>query len=152
MDRNELLSKIHQGRTRLEAALAKFSDEQMTSLTLKNGWTFKDTLAHIGFWEHRAAALYQILKRGETPDGVATDAEVDALNAKAHAENQNRSLAEVRQTEQGAYQELLVIAEAAPEADLFDPQRFPWTGGVAFVEHIAANTYDHYDEHLAMLS
>ncbi|MBZ0306851.1 MAG: ClbS/DfsB family four-helix bundle protein [Anaerolineae bacterium] len=151
MDRTELLHRIRTGRAQLETALAKFDNVQMNSVTLDNGWTLKDMLAHIGFWEQRAAELYHMLQRGDTPEAITEETEVDALNARAYAENRDRSVEEVRQSEQAAYQTLLSIAETASEADLFDPQRFVWTAGEPFVIHIVINTYEHYEEHLEKL-
>ena len=150
MNKTELLDQMRTGHDQLEVALAQLTDDQMTIPGLDNHWSVKDLLGHIGWWEQRVVTIFQTLRRGETPDGVANES-VDDLNAKVYAENQARSLADVRRSEQQAYQELWRLVEVATEADLFHAQRFAWTQGKPFVNWIADNTYGHYDEHLPAL-
>ncbi len=152
MNRNELLSQMHAGRNALEAALARVDTDQMTAPVLHDGWSVRDVLVHLGFWERRTVTRYDALRRGETPGGeVSSDAELDALNARVYNEGQGRPAGEVRTDESAAYQALLRLAETAPEADLFDPQRFPWTQGRPFAYWIEANAHGHYEEHLPEL-
>jgi len=150
MTKTELLEQMRTGRSQLEAALAQLRDDQMTVPGLDNDWSVKDLLGHIGWWEQRIVTIFQTLRRGDTPDGIANES-VDDVNANVYAENQARSLSDVRRNEQQAYQELLRLVEVATEADLFHAQRFAWTQGKPFVNWIADNTYGHYDEHLPAL-
>src|SRR5262245_23798530 len=99
MDKTELLNNMRAGRARLESALAQVSQEQMTVPGLEGGWSVKDLLAHIEFWERRATTLFRILMRGEQPESQVDDASVDALNAKVYNENRERPLAEVQRHE-----------------------------------------------------
>ncbi len=148
MDRAELLSQMQAGRTRLETALARVDAGQMDVPVLPNGWSIKDLLFHLGFWERRTTALYETLRRGAVPETARNDDEVNALNARAYTEGRDRPLDEVRTEEAAAYQALLAVAEKAPETDIFDPGRFCWTEGRPFFNWIEGNTYGHYDEHL----
>jgi hypothetical protein len=148
MNRAELLEQIHAGRKQLEDALAQFGDAEMLVAALPSGWTIKDMLAHLGWWERRIVSAYATLARGEMPDPESDAVPVDDLNARVFAQNHNRPLAEVRRDEGEAYGAILALAENAPEDDLFNPNRFAWTAGRAFVEWIGDNTYGHYDEHL----
>jgi hypothetical protein len=148
MDRTELLAQMDAGRARLETALARVDAGELAAPVLHDGWSIKDTLFHIGFWERRAANLYETLRRGDTPVTARSDADVDELNARAYKEGQERSPDEVRSEEAAAHLALRQIAATAPEADLFDPARFPWAEGRAFYNWIEGNSYGHYDEHL----
>src|SRR5512134_3661523 len=147
MNKAELLANIRSGRQQLETALARFSDEQLLAPTLHGGWSIKDLIAHFGFWEGRIVALYGQLLRREEP--AADEPPLDELNARAYAQNQAKSLDEVRREERAMYTQLLAIAVDAPDDDLFDPQRFAWAEGKPFVEWIENNTYGHYEEHQA---
>ncbi len=152
MDRNELLSQMHAGRHALEATLARVDAGQMDAPVLHDGWSVKDLLAHLAFWERRAVRLYETLARGEKPTGeVGSDAELDALNARVYSTGHERPADEVRTDEAAAYLALLQVAETAPEADLFDPQRFPWTEGRPLAAWIEGNAHGHYEEHLPEL-
>lgn len=149
MDRNELVAEMRAGRQRLDAALGRVSDEQMARPVLGNSWSVKDLVAHLGFWEWRIVNLYGHLSRGEAvPEDNLT---MDELNEQAFILNQDFPLVVVKGEERNAYNQLLVVAEKAAEADLFDPHRFPWTEGEPFVNFIKDNTYVHYDEHLGDL-
>jgi uncharacterized protein (TIGR03083 family) len=124
MNRNELLANMHHGREALERALAALPADRLEAPTLPGGWSVKDLLAHLGWWERRIANLYQILLRGDLPHPFEDAEPIDQLNARVYAEHHNQPLPQVRDDEQAAYAALLAVAETAPEPDLFDPQRF----------------------------
>ena len=147
MNKAELLANIRSGRARFESVLAPFSDEQLLAPNLHGGWSIKDLIAHIGFWEQHTAKRFSALLRGVDPP--AESLALDELNAQVYAQNQHKPLAEVRLAEQAAYEQLLLLVENAPDDDLFDPQRFAWTEGKPFAEWIENNTYGHYAEHQA---
>ena len=152
MTKIELLDTIRAARDRLESALGQLNDEQMLRPGLNDNWSGKDLLAHIGWWELRAVHLFESLKlTGTVSDPIGEPTELDALNAKAFADNSQRSLPDVRRYERDAYQAVLTLVENASDDDLFNPQRFAWTNGQPFVNWIAANTYGHYDEHMQNL-
>lgn len=147
MDRVTFLDRIYASRTRLDALLTRLSPEQMTQPALPGGWTVKDLLAHLGWWEQRVLQLYQESIQNGQPAYDITDDEVDALNARMVEEYRPRDLDEVRDFETQAYNAVLALVETAPEADLFEPGRFAWTSGRPFADYIDWNTFGHYDEH-----
>ena len=147
MNQAELLAHIRSGRAQFESALAQFSDDQLLAPDLHGGWSIKDLIAHIGFWEQHTTMRFSALLRSvNPPDETLT---LDELNAQVYAQNQHKPLAEVRLEEQAAYAQLLLLVENALDDDLFDPQRFAWTQGRPFAEWIEGNTYGHYEEHQA---
>jgi hypothetical protein len=147
MNQAELLSNIRSGRAQLKSALASLSDDQLLAPNLHGGWSIKDLIAHIGFWEQHTAIEFGALLRGvELPDEGLT---LDELNARVYAQNQHKPLAEVHLEEQSAYEQLFLLVENALDDDLFNPQRFAWTDGKPFAEWIENNTYGHYVEHQA---
>ncbi len=148
MNRAELLNQIRDGRAAFEAALALFDEDELTNTVLLNGWSVKDVIAHVGFWERRIATLYDILSAGNVPQDTVTSETIDELNARILEENQTLPLGIARLNEEEAYQALVSVAENAPEDDLFDEQRFAWTEGQPFHRFIAANTYEHYADHV----
>ncbi len=151
MNRTELLTRIHTERERLDAALARVDEARMTDTALYGAWSVKDMLAHIGWWEQRAAYIVDTVTSGRTPEGMVEGATVDQVNARVYHENHARSLEDVRRSEREAYETLLALTEKTGEDDLFDPQRFAWTKGQPLADWVVYNTYDHYAEHLAEL-
>ena len=147
MDRQQLVEAIRAGRARLETQLAQVKAGRMEEPALPNGWSVKDLLAHLGFWEQRIVDCYHALVNGQTPDPHSAGMSVDELNARAHTELHDRTLDDLRGFESEAYLSLLSIAKEAQEDELFDPSRFEWTQGKPFFEMIADNTYGHYAEH-----
>lgn len=148
MDRVTFLDRFYASRTRLEGLLAKLSPEQMTAPDLAGGWTVKDLLAHIGWWERRAVELYRESVANGTPEYDISEGELDVVNARIVEEYRPRDLDEVRAFEQQAFDDASVLIETAPEADLFDGGRFAWTKGRPFADYIEWNTFGHYDEHI----
>ncbi len=151
MDRIELLEKIKAGRSRLEEAARQFSTQQMTEPILPQGWSVKDLLAHLGWWEFRAVDIYGALVKGSSPRMVIHPDEIDRVNDRVIQEFRPHPVDEVVLYEQQAFENLLKIVETAQEQDLFNRHRFNWTQGEPFASWIIRNTYEHYDEHLEVL-
>jgi hypothetical protein len=148
MDKSTLLSNLNAGRARLDAALAKLSDDAMAD-RIDDEWTRKDVLAHIEAWERRVVGLFERLRTGEAP---AERVETDELNARFYAADRDRSLADVRQGERGAYERMLAAIEGANQEELFDGSHFAWTEGDPFAGWFRDNGDEHYDEHIEQLT
>ncbi len=151
MDRKELLNNIHAGREDLRSALGHYNKHNMIEPLLSSGWSAKDVIAHIGFWERRVVSLYNILTGGDVPNDPIDSLGLDELNAHVLEDNQLVPLGIAQINELEAYRDLLAIVETAPEEDLFDPQRFTWTEGEPFYNWIVGNTYGHYADHIPEL-
>jgi hypothetical protein len=149
MNKAELNEKIQSSRSRLEEALTKISDNRMSLVILHGEWSTKDLIGHLGFWEQRVLNLFDVLKAGEIPEPYE---DMDELNDRAVSEMRLRSLADIRDFEREVYENLLRLIRNASDAELFEPDHFPWTGGHAFEEIISDNTWGHYDEHLPELT
>ena len=148
MDRETLLSNIYEGRTGLEDVLNNLSPQQMTQPVLSGGWTVKDLIAHLGFWERRALQVFDALRQGQQPDNLTADMTIDELNASVYQQNRAQALPQVQAEELAAYRALLRAVETADPADLFDASRYAWTQGQPFADWIIGNTYGHYAEHI----
>jgi len=152
MNKAGLLSDMRAGHARLEALMDKLTPEQMLLPRLHGGWSGKDLLAHLGFWEQRMAEYAQTLMAGGTPEGDVGNFAVDAINAAAYADHRDQGLDEVRRFEWESFQKLLAQAEKASEQDLVDPQRFAWLKGATLGSWIEGNSYGHYEEHQSDLA
>jgi len=148
MDRQELLTNLKAGRERLEAAMERVDPMRVTEPNLHDSWSVKDLLAHLGWWEQRVVDIYDALLHNRTSDPALAETPIDELNRQALAENAARSWAEVQNNEKNSYHALVTLAETAPEADLFDPDRFAEAEGQPFFNWILSNSCGHYDEHL----
>jgi hypothetical protein len=143
----ELLSSIRVAREGLEAVLAQVSEEQMVQSGVEADWSIKDILAHIVSWERSMVRWVGEALQGEVPAMPATDDEVDRLNEQFTQENRDLPLADVLEAFGSSYHDALRVAEATPEEDLLDPDRFAWRACRPLWYVVAANTWWHYDEH-----
>lgn len=104
---------------------------------LFNGWSVKDTLAHIAAWEWRCASLLNEAHQTDLPLKARPD--VEALNRESYQERQEWSWSEVEDDFRQAHQALLSAIKELP------PQRL----STAIVQQtIAGETWEHYAEHL----
>ena len=148
MDKRELLQTMRAGRDRFEAVLLGVAEnrfEAAGSFSPASGWSYKDLVAHIGYWEGRAASIFSSLLEGKEPP--LDNRHLDDINQEIYEKSQRQTAAQVRQDEAVSYQRLLGMVERASEADLFDPQRFRWAEGRPFADWIEGNSYGHYEEH-----
>ncbi|MEA2520145.1 MAG: hypothetical protein QOF49_2225 [Chloroflexota bacterium] len=148
MNRRELLAAIHSGRARLDAALERIADDAMLD-RIDDNWTRKDVLAHLEAWERRVVDLLDGLRGGTAP---AERIETDELNARFHAANRDRSLADVRSGERDAYERMLGALDDATDDELFDGDHFTWTEGDPLAGWFRGNSDEHYEEHLEQLT
>jgi hypothetical protein len=148
MDKETLISIMQTSRQQFLQTLDTIRRQSLDEPVLPQGWSIKDLLAHIGFWEARATRLFRLLKAGQLPDPEVDDLSTDEFNARNYQENRQRSWEDIRQAEESSFEALLQLVKGAMEEDLFNPERFAWTEGQPFVDWIEGNTYGHYEEHL----
>ncbi len=150
MNKAEVLENIKTERAHFESLLAPLSEEQMCQAVLEGHWSIKDILAHIVVWEQRCLGWIESSLHGGTPaipEPGATWADLDRLNERDFLSNQNRPLQDVLADFHRSYQQFLEQIEALSEEDITVPQRFSWMHGESLIPAIAANSYDHYNEH-----
>jgi uncharacterized damage-inducible protein DinB len=137
--RDQLLRSTREAHTRLEELLAGLSEEEQTRPGVTDGWSVKDHLAHLTWWEQRVIRML-----AGDPDPISAfpgnPEDEDAINAYVFAQNRDRPLTDVRTAFDASYQQMLHLIATTPD-DVFDA-RHDWISG---------NADSHYDEHLRML-
>lgn len=140
-----LLQRILNGREQLDATLGRIPEKEMEEPLLHDGWSVKDVLGHLAFWEETVPLRFETGRAGREPEPMG---DMDALNARVLADFRRLSLDEVRRREQAAYRRLLDMVADATSDELFKPGYFVGTGEHPFLSWIAGNTWGHYEEHL----
>ena len=107
---------------------------------LSNGWSVKDMLAHLAAWEWRCASLLMESHTSNVPLKVEPD--VEALNQEFYRERKEWDWEEVEHDFRAAHRALLEAIQSLP------PDRL---SSNFIQEAIAAETWEHYAEHLAEL-
>jgi hypothetical protein len=127
VDKDTLISKMQASRQQFLLTLSAIRNKSMDELVLPQGWSIKDLLAHIGFWEARVMRLFRLLQAGQLRDPEVDDLSMDELNARNYQENRQCSWEDIQQAEESSFQALLQLVKDASEEDLFNPERFAWT-------------------------
>ena len=153
----DLAERIWQSRMAFDAAVARLTPEQFLTPGA-DGWSAKDTLAHVTSWEQSATAMMlgepRFASMGITGDAATMD--IDAINLQLVDLHRDRPAAEVVAMARESHARLLGALATLSDEDLRRPYRDARVGDgpdgdEAIVAWFAGDTYEHYDEHLPSL-
>jgi hypothetical protein len=153
MTKAKLIETLHAKRALWEAALARVPVNRMTQPQVTGYWSVKDLIAHLGAYTRWYADRLRenaegIVYMGQPEDMLETDARNDVF----YRRYKDQSLAEVREFEQKAFDDLMRGVEANSEAFLTEPQIFQGAPGPMLVWNmIRGDVYDHYDLHIPQI-
>jgi hypothetical protein len=150
MDAKQLAALILETTTELELLIARLTVAQMNQPGAVGVWSVKDALVHIAFWERYAASIVKAARCGEMPQLNVED-ETESRNASVVAQYYLAPMGAVIASWNEAREELLEQIGGLSEADLNDPDRFPWSEGRSLLDRIADNSYEHEREHIAQI-
>jgi hypothetical protein len=146
----DLLSRIADAYAALVATVDAEPPRELTLPGLHGGWSVKDEVAHLTFWEGRLLPIVRAALAGEEPpyrSGVGSGEKINAMNAEVFAESQQRPLDDVLAAMDDTHAALVRAVRELPEDALFDAHHFPWTHGEPLLVVVAGDTYEHYPEH-----
>ncbi len=109
----------------------------LLEISLTNGWSVKDVLAHIAAWEWRCASLLEASH--DSTAFLKAQPDEDALNLETYQERKEWGWEEVEYDFRATHQTLLQAIRELPADRLNDK---------LVQERIAQNTWQHYIEHL----
>jgi hypothetical protein len=149
MNKKNVLDRVNQSRAHFESVLAPYNDDQLVNLISPAGWTLKDVMAHVMYWEAYALDRFREVSAGQKPRlfGDLTPAQVDEINHGWLEDGRQQTLDEVKTAFKQVHQDLLAAVEAVPEDtdhswwSLWPDHNFPW-------RLVEWNTWGHYAEHL----
>jgi len=149
----QLLSEIRARHKRLEEKIAGMPREVFLVPRTVGAWSVKDTIVHITAWEKTLLYRYHTGLAGKPvfmPDWSIRGT-LGAINRKIFEDNLSRSLDDVLADFAATYRQILATVESIPEADIFAPGKYAWTGEKKLLDYIWGNTAGHYAEHLAAI-
>ena len=113
-DKDALLKRYRDGRAELLAAIGVLSDEALTERSM-DGWSVKDHLAHLAFWDEIRAAEVTRISAGHESAWRMNDEQGAAYNAIGYAMSENLAIEQVRWELASTRQRLLdAISNATP--------------------------------------
>jgi uncharacterized damage-inducible protein DinB len=128
-DRDTLLRAYRQSREELLAAINGLDDEQLTSPSM-DGWSVKDHMAHIAFWDEIRASEVTRISAGFDSAWRMRPEQDEAQNEIAYDERRDLPLGQVRWELDTSRQRLLDAIESATERGL-DPSLYGEAGLVS---------------------
>lgn len=147
-----LLEHIADEHKQLEQTLDRIPTAQLVEPILADGWSVKDVLVHITWWERRMVQLVQSALRGQstaplTLPGEQQPATVDQINLQIFNNNRERPVEEIIAERQSSYGQVIALVEMLPDDILADPTDLETVLGRPLIPLIAGDTYAHYREH-----
>ncbi|HEY9326280.1 MAG TPA: DinB family protein, partial [Candidatus Limnocylindria bacterium] len=138
ISKRDLIAKIEHGyiasRSVLEALPAERWDEALPA-----GWTLKEMVGHLGYWESTVRPYIEALRSGAPRESGGS---ADAENAKVAAEVRGLTRENVLERWAAAHADVLAVADSLNEDELADER---------FIEKFNGETYGHYPDHFADL-
>jgi hypothetical protein len=155
LGKNALLRQIEGAFVQVVEALDEM-DEGAFQRQVGGGWTVKDTLAHIASWEMILLRFHLGGEPFEQVTGLAGAqyrvTGFETVNAHLLAANHELPAEEVRTRLLETHAALMKALADFPEENLHQPHPELSKGEAAslcWIDYIAANTYEHIEEHLA---
>lgn len=132
-------------RAEYERLLAEVDEEQMLEPGLPGGWSVKDVIAHVNWYEQEMVVL---LETRVFAGSELWELPADERNIPIHEQNKDLPLGEVLLESNRVFERLWELVSQLTDEDLMQASHFdempgdwePW-------QVIASNTYEHYQEH-----
>lgn len=136
--KSELIAKIEHGYVTSRAVLDALPPERWSE-ALPAGWTLKEMVGHLAYWEDTVAPFIESLRSGE---GQGSAGSVDEQNAKAGASAKGLPREEVLKRWERAHQSVVEMVHSLSDDDVADER---------VVDKVEGETYGHYPDHYADL-
>jgi hypothetical protein len=136
----KLLAQLDAAWTEFQQSYAGLSDLQITRPGVSEGWSVRDTIAHVAWWEEEALKhLPLILAGGRPPRYSVTYGGIDAFNAQMTEQKRDRSLSAVRAQAEETHRRLVAYLQSVPPEQITAEPRFR--------RRLRLDTFGHYPLH-----
>ena len=141
----DLLQPVTTAREKVLALIENADLETVAHET--SGWTIKDVLTHITFWDEEITNSIVGYVEGE-PHQLPRDLRVQGVNDVMRERRRNYTSKRVLQDFDAAYERLKSVLETVPTDKQEGQFRAPWGEKITLTKAITGIA-DHYDEHRA---
>jgi hypothetical protein len=152
VSQEELLEKIRASRQSLLAVLERIPPAERELPGACGEWSVKDAIVHLNYWEGETVTmLYQLRQRAPLSTVHFTHPVVDEVNQRWHLLGKDRSWERAWADFQGIHAQMLRRVASFSEGELNRPDLHPKLEKTPLWHWIARDTYQHEDEHSAIL-
>jgi hypothetical protein len=149
MTGERLADILRTARAAWMALLAEVGEERMAEPGVDGPWSVQEIVAHLTWYERVIVeGAQRLMRTGRYERSGLQLLSMDERNAVIAAQSRARPLPDVLAESEQVFGQLLAVIEACPEDLLNDPLRLglppeviPWT-------LVAANSYEHYQQHM----
>ena len=135
-----ILEKVGAGYVAFDAVIAALSLDELAVPGLSGGWSAKDVLAHVVYWQLRLLRLLDDEALPFSLPGEDDQAALNRINAEVYSQNRNRPASEILAAYRVSRDRVLAELRAKPEAVLLQ-----------HLDPIRWNTWEHCEEHAASI-
>jgi hypothetical protein len=149
MERDELLAAVEQGWREWQSLLGEPTPEQMVDPGMAGGWSVKDAIAHIAFYEDWVGTFISTRSWPPARHPSLDTWDTDERNDAYFALNKDRDLDNVLAESDRVHQTLVEAISALSDEEYHDrnllgtPPDEDWT----VEKMVDGNTFKHYPEH-----
>jgi uncharacterized damage-inducible protein DinB len=149
-----LVIRIQAAFDRFLQATAALHADELLAPRLPGGWSVKDVLAHLAWWDQWLLYTFALSARpmpDRRPpplfDEIPTDGQwADRMNARVYEFNRTRELSEIQAAFEAARQGVLQLVQSLSDADVFDADGLSAVLGQSAAP-LLLGIYEHYEEH-----
>lgn len=158
MTADEVRARVQEKHQELVDLIAAIPPADLEQPGPDGGWTIKDHLVHIGAWEHWLRALFERQNLLDAMGAGGAGRNVDEINAVVYEKHRDEPVKNSLAYFGDSHQQLMSVLDRQTTEDFEQPYNvfFPPAQGEAasqpVLEAVAANTYDHYAEHIAWIT
>ena len=158
MDKPEALQHIRAVRAAFDAAVESIPFERMDEPMTDGGWSAKDEIAHVTFYDRRLSGRLRGLARGEEPrhaesydhlEAMPPFETLDSFNSAIRGRYASIPARDVVDASRNAFADMLAALETLPNEHWNQPA--PFTAGRTVAGFIPGTTWVHYARHLPPL-
>jgi hypothetical protein len=155
---DEVRARVQEKHQELVDLIAAIPPADLEQPGPDGGWTIKDHLVHIGAWEHWLRALFERQNLLDAMGAGGAGRNVDEINAVVYEKHRDEPVKSSLAYFGDSHQQLMSVLDRQTTEDFEQPYNvfFPPAQGEAasqpVLEAVAANTYDHYAEHIAWIT
>ncbi|TRX62746.1 ClbS/DfsB family four-helix bundle protein [Fulvivirga sp. M361] len=146
----DLLALSQKNFTKLNEFVDNFPEEQQNA-EFPEGMlnrNIRDVLAHLHQWHLMVLDWYTVGMRGDKPDIPAKGYNwrtIPDLNREIQKKYSHTPLMEVRRLLNDSYTKIQDLIQSHSDEELFERQRYKWTGTNALGAYLVSATSSHYD-------
>jgi len=147
VSKDVFLKRVRNAHADWAHALARTPAEGLSQPGFCGGWSAKDVIAHMTWYERE---MVDMLQRKQFGGSDLWQLALDERNATIHAELAGTELIQAVAEAEAVHDQLIAGLMSLSEDDLNDPTAFPgmpleWKPW----QVLASNTYEHYEDHVA---